>query len=198
MTSASLVASNASRDLGAYVAVSADGNTAILGGLRGSYALVFTRINGIWGQQGSGLVGVSGTAYESQGGPVALSSDGNTALLGVPDSIPEGGAWVFSRIGSQWIQQGSKLAGLGASYSAQGSAVALSGDGKTALLGGPSGTTVFAITAPKATPSMAASSSNSLAPYAAQPSFTIYVIGSPTAGAIPTGAITLLVDGIAQ
>ena len=87
-----------------------------------------------------------------QGYSVALSADGNTAIVGGPwDSWP-GAAWVFTRNGSLWTQQGSKLVGSGsvvgddgslqqrlgmARAIMQGSSVALSADGNTAILGGP-------------------------------------------------------------
>ena len=48
-----------------------------------------------------------------------------------------GAAWVYTRNGDVWTQQGGKLVGSGAVGSAQqGWSVALSGDGKTAIVGG--------------------------------------------------------------
>ena len=45
---------------------------------------------------------------------MALSADGNTALIGGPtDSSNVGAAWVFTRTGGTWTQQGSKLTGSG-------------------------------------------------------------------------------------
>jgi hypothetical protein len=69
---------------------------------------------------------------------VALSGDGNTAILGGPDDNSDAGAaWVFTRAGGVWTQQ-MKLVGTGAVGTAvQGWSVALSGDGNTAILGGP-------------------------------------------------------------
>jgi hypothetical protein len=47
-----------------------------------------------------------------------------------------GAAWVFARNGGQWTQQGGKLPGSGAMHSArQGTSVALSADGNTAVVG---------------------------------------------------------------
>ena len=41
------------------------------------------------------------------GATVALSSDGNTALVGAPrDNAFQGAAFVFTRTGSVWSQQG--------------------------------------------------------------------------------------------
>src|SRR5260370_1393766 len=51
---------------------------------------------------------------------------------------PVGGTWVFARSNGVWTQQGQKLVGTGYLHgSNQGNAVALSGDGSTALIGGP-------------------------------------------------------------
>jgi len=48
-----------------------------------------------------------------------------------------GAAWVFTRSGGVWSQQGSKLVGTGAVGPAgQGRSVALSADGNTAIVGG--------------------------------------------------------------
>ena len=46
-------------------------------------------------------------------------------------------AWVHTRSGGVWTQQGSKLVGTGAVGSArQGSSVAMAADGSTAIAGG--------------------------------------------------------------
>jgi len=77
---------------------------------------------------------------------VAVSSDGNTILVGAPQdggggyrphAGPAGAAWVFTRSGSSWAPQGDKLVAAGAgSGGLVGSSVALSGDGTTAVIGG--------------------------------------------------------------
>jgi IPT/TIG domain-containing protein/FG-GAP repeat protein len=86
---------------------------------------------------------------------VAMSADGDTALIGAPgDDGGVGAAWVFTRSGATWTQQGPKLTGGEAAAVAGeceveeqseeeagecgfGKSVALSGDGDTALVGGP-------------------------------------------------------------
>ena len=71
---------------GQSVAVSADGNTAIVGGYgdnsNAGAAWVYTRRNGVWTQQGSKLVGTGAVGNAAQGRSVALSNDGNTAMVG--------------------------------------------------------------------------------------------------------------------
>ena len=143
------------------VALSNDGNTALLGesGVNDfvGAVFVFARSGSTWSQQGAPLVGdctasctgPNGTGEVGAGlfgAGVSLSEDGNTALVGGPgdsgpfaNAIGPGAAWVFTRAGSTWSQQGSKLVGTGAlgTGTGQGLGVALSGDGSTALINGP-------------------------------------------------------------
>lgn len=129
---------------GGAVAVSADGTTVIVGapgddGGRGA-AWVFVRSGATWVQEGK-LVGTGAVGSGAgQGEAVAISADGNTAIVGGPgDNEHLGAAWVFTRSGGVWAQQGEKLVGCGTvgSWINQGWAVALSADGSTALVGGP-------------------------------------------------------------
>ena len=65
-------------------------------------------------QQGSKLTGGGESGDGQFGYSVALSGDGNTALIGGPgDNGNVGAAWVFTRSGSTWKQQGAKLTGFG-------------------------------------------------------------------------------------
>ena len=131
---------------GFSVALSADGDTAIVGGLADNdvngpgAAWVYTRNGGVWTQQGSKLLGTGAVGSARQGKSVALSADGNTAIVGGNgDNSDTGAAWVYTRNGGVWTQQGSKLVGTGAIGAAeQGFSVALSADGNTAMVGGPS------------------------------------------------------------
>jgi hypothetical protein len=84
------------------------------------------------------LVAADAIGNAQQGQSVALSADGNTAIVGGIGDNGAGAAWVFSRSGGVWAQQGSKLVGTGAvGASQQGTSVALSADGNTAIMGGP-------------------------------------------------------------
>jgi hypothetical protein len=110
-------------------------------------AWVFIRgVNGAWSQQGRKLVGTNAAGRAGQGTSVALSADGNTAIVGGPGdnswdrSVPfglgaAGAAWVFTRANGVWTQQGNKLVGAKGS-ARQGMSVALSADGNTAAMGG--------------------------------------------------------------
>ena len=126
---------------GASVALSADGNTALIGAggdnsWRGA-AFVFTRSGETWTQQGEKLtVGEEEVGEGELGFGVALSADGNTALLGASGSNGEAGAaFVFTRSGETWTQQGEKLSDGESGEGRFGRGVSLSGDGNTAIVG---------------------------------------------------------------
>ncbi len=74
----------------------------------------------------------SGNQYGGFGAGVALSADGKTALIG-GDRETGSGAWVFTRSGETWTQQGGEITGGGQGKDF-GAEVALSGDGNTALV----------------------------------------------------------------
>jgi hypothetical protein len=127
---------------GTSVSLSGDGNTAVVGGFSDNAgvgaAWIFTRSGGVWTQQGSKLVGSGSVGPPYQGVSVAISDDGNTVIVGGPgDSGNVGAAWVYTRSGGVWTQQGSKLVGSGAvAPSYQGQVVSISADGNTAMVGG--------------------------------------------------------------
>ena len=98
---------------GLSVALSQDGNTALIGGGGDNTgaAWVFVRSGGTWSQQGPPLTPAGTSASIEFGTSVALSADGNTALIGAQeDGInAPGSAWVFVRSGGSWSQQGPRL-----------------------------------------------------------------------------------------
>ena len=107
-------ASGANIGFGGSVTLSADGNTALVGGAANNNsdgaAWIFTRSGSTWTQQGGKLPAIGATGTAQIGISVALSADGNTALVGgVTDSGGRGAVWVFTRSGGVWTQQGSKL-----------------------------------------------------------------------------------------
>jgi hypothetical protein len=137
-------------DEGIYVAISADGNTAIVGGSSGGACLddlspclgetgvwIFTRNNGVWTQQGDKLLRASGAmgSYASVRS-VAISADGNLAVAGADDATNFGGAWVLTRSNGVWSVWG-KLVGNMVGPALEGLSVALSGDAQTIAIGGP-------------------------------------------------------------
>lgn len=131
-------------ELGHSVAISNDGVTALAGGPRDAKSIgaawVFTREGATWAQQGAKLLGAHEAGHGRFGGSVALSGDGDTALIGARADhsfTNTGAAWAFSRTGSTWTQQGEKLTGAGETTGGEfASSVTLSDDGETALIGG--------------------------------------------------------------
>ncbi|MFM7155991.1 MAG: beta strand repeat-containing protein, partial [Bacteroidota bacterium] len=127
---------------GSVVAVSADGNTAVIGGPQdnsGAGAVwVFVRNGTTWSQQGTKLTGTGATGNARQGTSVAISADGNTIAAGGPaDNTNVGAVWVVKRNGTTWSQQGSKLTGSGAiGTPLQGTSVSLSANGNLLASGG--------------------------------------------------------------
>ena len=127
-------------DLGWSVAL--DGDAALVGArgadvngnFRQGAAYVFTRTGGLWAQQAK-LVAGDGAAFDGFGISVAL--DGDTALVGAANAavngVRQGAAYVFTRTGEGWVQQGKLVAGDGAASDAFGLSVTL--DGGTALVG---------------------------------------------------------------
>jgi hypothetical protein len=130
---------------GTSVALSADGNTALIAGsldeTRVGAAWIFTRSGSTWSQQGGTLAPEGEGAFNDfHSLSVALSSDGQTALIGGSSNNLDGSfgsAWVFTRSGSTWVQQGVALLPAGEYFTGAGLRVALSGDGNTALIGSP-------------------------------------------------------------
>jgi hypothetical protein len=125
------------------VSLSADGNTAVVGGPNdndGTGAIwIFTKSDISWTQQGGKLTGSDCIGASMMGQSVAISADGNTVIAGGPGDggfNPTGAAWIFTRTNGNWSQQ-AKLVGsnfIGAS--GQGIAVAISADGNTCAVGG--------------------------------------------------------------
>ncbi len=133
---------------GDSVAISADGDTALVGGFfdhdGAGAAWAFTRSGASWSQQGpkitaEGEVDSNGTgAGGFFGSALALTPSANTAIIGAPgDSETAGAAWIFKRSEGRWLQQPGKLQGGEESEGGGfGNSVAIAADGRTALIGG--------------------------------------------------------------
>ncbi len=125
---------------GDAVALSADGNTALISGYFNDEGVgavwFFTRSGSTWTEQQKFTgAGESGT-YPDFGFSLALSPEGNTALVTSPFDGETGAAWVFTREGSSWTEQ-QKFTATGAHGKVGfGWSAALGNDGNTALIGG--------------------------------------------------------------
>ena len=120
---------------GESVALSADGREALVGAQFANSAYLYTETAGTWHttpvaafRGGSGGFGYS----------VALSADGREALVGAPftSSNEEGAAYVYKESAGGWpTRPVATLSGRSGDF--LGSAVALSADGREALVGAP-------------------------------------------------------------
>jgi FG-GAP repeat len=127
-------------EFGVSVALSGDGNTALVGAYFGSAAWVFTRSDEKWSQQEKLTTGEGGSEGFYFGKSVALAADGQAALVGGYDYEVKGAAWAFTRSGSTWSHLGGRITGEGESADGGfGFSVALSEGGYTALVGSPFG-----------------------------------------------------------
>jgi hypothetical protein len=144
-----LTASDAAQSdsFGGSVALSSDGNTALIGAKNKSVggqifagaAYVFSRSGATWTEQQK-LTASDPANRDLFGGNVALSADGNTALISamqksVGSTVGSGAAFVFNRSGTAWTQEQELTNPRNAAFDLFGASVALSGDGNTALVG---------------------------------------------------------------
>ncbi|MDC3979493.1 hypothetical protein [Polyangium jinanense] len=136
---------------GISVAASGDGNTVVIGAsqddvltasnLNHGSAYVFVRSSSTWSQQAQ-LVAPDRLPADLLGESVAVSADGNTAIVGaffadVSGFVNAGAAYVFARSGAAWPLQVKLTEGVGdvAAGDQFGQSVALSADGRTRLVG---------------------------------------------------------------
>ena len=101
-------------------------------------AWVFTRTGAQWVQQGPPLIAGENPGKSTFGIGVALSADGNTALIGGYLDPHGGGAYVFGRSASTWTQRGSVVTPSDGTpgLDSFGRSVALTPDGNIAAIGG--------------------------------------------------------------
>src|SRR5262249_30252428 len=123
-------------NFGWSVALSADGDTALIGGFNDDIG----PLGAAWGYTRSGSSLSKQTKIvppdESGGGrvgsAVALSADGNTAVIGgETDGSDAGAAWVYTRSATTWTKQQKIVPGDETGAAEFGTAVAVSSDGNT-------------------------------------------------------------------
>ena len=103
-------------EFGSSVSLSAAGTSAVIGGYgdngRLGAAWGFAFSGGKWTAQGQKLTGGGESGNGEFGESVALSANGETALIGGPaDGSFSGAVWAFAFSGGKWNQQGGKLTG---------------------------------------------------------------------------------------
>ena len=128
---------------GYSVAISSDGNTAIVGVPYGSNekgtdaggAYIYTRNGGKWSQQAK-LLASDGADSDYFGYSVSISSDGNTAIVSSRnDDSNRGCAYIYTRTNDTWSEQAKLVASDGTTHGYFGVSVSISSDGNTAIVG---------------------------------------------------------------
>lgn len=132
-----LVAPRGAAGFGTAVALSGDGSTALIGGSgtnNQGAVYIYVHQGTDWIEQAQ-ITALDGAPFDSFGESLALSDDGNTALIGAwlhDGPRGAGAAYVFTRNGTAWNQQAQLTANTG--LMAFGKVLALSADGSTALM----------------------------------------------------------------
>lgn len=139
----------ASDSVGACVAISADGNTCVIGatsednagGTDAGSAYVWTRTAGVWTQQAK-LIASDGATNNLFGISVSLSADGSTCAVGasavdIPGWADAGATYIFTRSGTSWSEQAKLLATDARNGDQFGESVDLSSDGNLCVIGSP-------------------------------------------------------------
>jgi hypothetical protein len=136
-------------EFGFSVALNSTGDTALIGNpykkvssnTNQGTAYVFTRSGTVWSQQQVLSDTTTGASSDQFGWSVALSSAGDTALIGaygkkINSNSSQGAAYVLTRTGATWSQQQILSDTItGASSDNFGFSVTLNGTGDTALIG---------------------------------------------------------------
>ena len=127
---------------GSSVAISADGETILVGAadddeqaVGAGAAYVFVRDGKSWFEQAK-LTALDGSFVDQFGSSVALSADGDRAVIGALHATSGlGAAYFFARNGSTWTQESKFGVCDGESLDLFGERVDISADGQTALVG---------------------------------------------------------------
>ncbi|MEO6151186.1 MAG: MBG domain-containing protein [Mucilaginibacter sp.] len=126
--------------LGSGVALSADGNTVVLGGWYEQNSLgaawVFTRTGTTWAQKGPRLFAADADD-QHMGASVAISADGNTVAAGGPSTEGASGVWIFTNKNDAWIRQSDYLTRATGNTTETSQAIALNATGNTLIAGLP-------------------------------------------------------------
>jgi hypothetical protein len=127
---------------GTAVSISQDGSILMVGqpqgsGSTNSQVLVYTRTSTGYVSQGQPLDPsdpATSLTRDNFGGSIALTTDGDEALIAAPTDGANGAAWIFTRSGATWSQLGARMAPSDA-VPDFASAVALAPDGALAVVG---------------------------------------------------------------
>lgn len=126
--------------LGESVALSADGNVALLGTwARGGLVRSFLRSGASWVEMPGPTPIAAVDEGSGFGASIALSADGTRALVGAATEdnafgFAAGAAYVFERSATGWTQIAHVVSSAGANWGGFGRSVAMSADGRTVLV----------------------------------------------------------------
>ena len=136
-----------SDEFGWSVAISGNGNTAIVGARyegvsqwskKQGAAYIFTRSGTTWTEQQK-ITASDRQAYDIFGTSVAISGDGDTAIVGAvgedTGASDAGAAYIFTRSGTTWTQQQKIQASDKQASDNFGTSVAIDDDGDTVIVG---------------------------------------------------------------
>ena len=127
------------------VAVSADGKTAVVGAFgadnAAGRAYIFTRSGATWSSSPTAtFTDPAATANDLFGAAVALSPDGQVALIGAPQTSVTGKAYLYEQTGGVWNTTPSETfadPNPNPNYDLFGMSVSLNTDGTVAVIGAP-------------------------------------------------------------
>ena len=136
-TPAASFAGTGGEALGTSVALSADGQVALVGAPYAGSDNGAADLYGPWTRSATPAASFAGTGSEALGTSVALSADGQVALVGAPGAgSGNGAAYVYAESAGAWPSTpAASFAGTGSEE--LGWSVALSADGQAALVGAP-------------------------------------------------------------
>ena len=143
-------------DMGSSVSVNASGDVALVGvpgrtvdnQIYAGAVEVYSLRNAVWSRTAELSLASGAEPYDNFGQSVAISGDGNTAVVSAPNRIvdgnPQGEAYIFTRTQGKWGSPAELSPGVAGHASEEfGYSVAISGDGNTVLVGAPGGAAGF-------------------------------------------------------
>ena len=128
---------------GYSVAISGDGNTIVIGApthnSHKGIVHVYIRIGDTWAEQ-TKLLASDGVDGDCFGISVAISSDGNSIVIGANSDDNENGdgagsAYIYTHNGGEWVEEAKLLASDGVELDWFGSAVSINSNGNIVIIG---------------------------------------------------------------
>ena len=127
--------------LGAAVSISGNGD-AIVAGVSGVAAYIFTRFGGYSWSLTAGLIPPNGADDGAFGSAVAISADGSSVAVTAPGAsvganVNQGAIYVYGKLGTSWNGPARLVAPNGVAHEQMGGSLSISSDGSVVLAGAP-------------------------------------------------------------